>query len=60
MVKNSTKREYRQVVFLNGALSVLEALNSGGEHELTDSLKSLAETHSCPPMDPSPLLYSRE
>ena len=45
MVENSTRREYRQVVFLTDALSVLESLNSGGEPELTDSLKSLAETH---------------
>ena len=45
MVKTSSLREYRQVVFLTDALSVLEALNNGGEPELTDSLKSLAETH---------------
>ena len=30
---------------MTDALSVLEALNSGGEPELTDSLKSLAETY---------------
>ena len=45
MVENSSLKEYRQVVFLTDALSVLEALNNGGEPELTDSLKSLAETH---------------
>ena len=32
------------MVFLTDAISVLEALNKGGESELTDSLKSLAET----------------
>ena len=45
MVKTSCRREYRQVVFSTDALSVLEALNNGGEPELKDSLKSLAETH---------------
>jgi len=45
MVKNNSRREYKQVVFLTDALSVLEALNSGGEPELADSLKSLTETH---------------
>ena len=45
MVKTSTRREYRQVAFLTDALSVLEALNNGGEPELTDSLMSLAKTH---------------
>ena len=45
MVKASSRREYGQVVFLTDALSVLEALKSGGEPELTDSLKSLAETY---------------
>ena len=45
MVENSSLKEYRQVVFLTDALSVLEALNNGGEPELTFSLKSLAETH---------------
>ena len=30
---------------MTDALSVLEAINSGGEPELTESLKSLAETH---------------
>ena len=45
MVKNTSRRECKQVVFLTDALSVLEALNSGGEPELADSLKSLTETH---------------
>ena len=45
MVKNSSMTDYRQLVFLTDALSVLEALNNGGEPELTDSIKSLDETH---------------
>ena len=45
MVKDNSRGEYRQVVFLTDALSVLEALANGGEQELSDSLKSLAETH---------------
>ena len=43
--QNSTRIEYKHVVFLTDALSVLEALNSEGEPELADFLKSLAETH---------------
>ena len=38
-------REYKQVISPTDALSVLDALASGCEPELADSLTSLAETH---------------
>ena len=44
MFKNGSRREYRHAAFLTDALSVLEALNSGGEPELADSLMCLAHT----------------